>query len=183
MLEHTGIASLREFFRNEFEINTTDRIVQFASISFDASVWEIFMALLTGASLHLVSEETIKNPDQFQRFINEHGITVATPPPTYLANLDLKHRTLRTMITAGQSTTPISLRNGRARSFILMRMVQLKQRCTTTTCDETTEQYHSVPIASPYTIPGFISLTKTTGLFLKALRVNYVSGDTLARDT
>ncbi|NLN64296.1 MAG: amino acid adenylation domain-containing protein [Clostridiaceae bacterium] len=185
MLEHTGIASLREFFRNEFEINTTDRIVQFASISFDASVWEIFMALLTGASLHLVSEETIKNPDQFQRFINEHGITVATLPPTYLANLDPQSiGTLRTMITAGSSTTRSLVEKWKSQVVYINAYGPTETTiCTTTfTCDETTEQYHSVPIGKPIYNTRVYIVDKDNRIVPEGVAGELcVSGDTLAR--
>ncbi|WP_242434909.1 AMP-binding protein, partial [Bacillus cereus] len=54
---HRGIVNVAEYFVEDLHITPEDRIVQFASCSFDASVWEISMALLTGASLHLVSRE------------------------------------------------------------------------------------------------------------------------------
>jgi non-ribosomal peptide synthetase component F len=42
-----------------FNIKADDRVLQFASISFDASIWEIVMALIAGASLYLGTRNTL----------------------------------------------------------------------------------------------------------------------------
>ncbi len=46
-----------------YPITESDRIVQLASYAFDISVWEIFAALLSGASLLLAVDEGYRNPD------------------------------------------------------------------------------------------------------------------------
>ncbi|WP_068776273.1 non-ribosomal peptide synthetase [Paenibacillus sp. FJAT-26967] len=105
MLEHQGILNLQVFFREQLGILPEDRIVQFASLSFDASAWEMFMALLTGASLHLVPQDTIQDIPLFQKFVAGSGITVATLPPTYVVHLDPEAMpSLRKLITAGSET-------------------------------------------------------------------------------
>ncbi|WP_143329076.1 non-ribosomal peptide synthetase, partial [Clostridium puniceum] len=102
LVEHIGIANLRELFEKKLHINEQDKVIQFASISFDASVWEINMSLLNGAELHILSKETIDNYENFSNYINVHNITVATIPPIYLGNVDeQKIKTLRLLITAG----------------------------------------------------------------------------------
>lgn len=104
MLEHKGIANLKTFFIESLGILETDRIVQFASSSFDASVWETFMALLLGATLCIASKDCIMNFSKFEEFLNKNEVTVATLPPTYLVNLDKDNiKTLRKLITAGSS--------------------------------------------------------------------------------
>lgn len=104
MIGHRGIASLKEYFIHEIEISESDHILQFASCSFDASVWEIFMALLTGASLYLVPRDSINNFRAFEKYLNDNEITVATLPPIYLASLKPESvHTLKRLITAGSS--------------------------------------------------------------------------------
>ena len=88
MLEHHGIASLKTFFETNFGIKGDDRIIQFAPYSFDASVWEISMALLLGNTLYIVSKEILNDPRQFEDYLNRNQITIATLPPAYLASLD-----------------------------------------------------------------------------------------------
>lgn len=107
MVGHQGMANLSAFFRNELEIRDTDKIVQFASASFDASIWEIFMALFTGAELHLLPKETIESYESFMDYVIQAGITVATLPPTYASHLEpLRMPTLRMLVTAGSASGP-----------------------------------------------------------------------------
>ncbi|WP_341271465.1 amino acid adenylation domain-containing protein [Clostridium cellulovorans] len=112
MLEHTGVANLKAFFQKEFKVTEKDTVIQFASSSFDASVWEIFMALHNGATLVMVSKDTINDSRKFEDYLNSTGVTIATLPPTYLENLDKeKLKTLRMVITAGSATNPELLEN------------------------------------------------------------------------
>ncbi|MFS0553783.1 amino acid adenylation domain-containing protein [Brevibacillus sp. 179-C9.3 HS] len=104
MLEHKGIANLQSFFKNTFGVSPEDKIGQFASMSFDASVWEMFMALLSGASLYILSKHTIHDFITFENYLNENELTIITLPPTYLTHLNPDHITpLRIMITAGSA--------------------------------------------------------------------------------
>ena len=105
MIEHQGIGNLKIYFENQLGITKDDRIIQFASFSFDASVWEIFMALLTGATAYLVPREIINNYTKFEEFLNQNRITIATLPPTYVQQLNPDRiTTLRKLITAGSAT-------------------------------------------------------------------------------
>jgi amino acid adenylation domain-containing protein len=102
---HRGIANLLVFFKKGFGITERDRVLQFANITFDASVWELFMSLLLGASLYLVGAGTIGNHLRFEEFLETHRITVATLPPPYLVHLNPQRVTgLRKLITAGSET-------------------------------------------------------------------------------
>ncbi|WP_367867928.1 non-ribosomal peptide synthase/polyketide synthase [Pedobacter sp. WC2423] len=88
----------------KFDITTTDRILQFASLSFDASVSEIFMAFYAGATLVLIAEPIIADGDKFLDYTKKHGVSVITFPPVYLRTLDRnKLNFLRVIITAGEA--------------------------------------------------------------------------------
>jgi len=80
--------------------------LQFASFSFDASVSEIFMALVNGASLHLARYETLISEHSLARLLREQDITTVTLPPTMLQEL-VNHNfpNLRTVISAGEPCT------------------------------------------------------------------------------
>ncbi|SDG00906.1 amino acid adenylation domain-containing protein [Fontibacillus panacisegetis] len=107
MVGHQGMANLHTFFRNELGIRESDKIIQFASASFDASIWEMFMAFFTGAELHLIEKETIESYESFTDYVRRSGITVATLPPTYASHLDpCRVSTLRMLVTAGSASDP-----------------------------------------------------------------------------
>ena len=106
IVQHRGIASLSTVFQKNFGILAQDRVLQFASVSFDASVSELVMSLLTGATLCLLDNETITDLNKFTRYLNRMAITVATLPPMYLKLLE--HEALgglRVLITAGSAAS------------------------------------------------------------------------------
>lgn len=57
VVTHAGIPSLVHTQRERAMTGPTSRILQFASLNFDASFWEILMALTSGAALVLVRDE------------------------------------------------------------------------------------------------------------------------------
>ncbi|MFC5702235.1 non-ribosomal peptide synthetase [Cohnella faecalis] len=116
MVGHRGMVNLQSFFKRELNVRENDRILQFASASFDASVWELFMALFTGAELHLPAREVLESYDRFTDYLNGNGITIATLPPTFAAHLDPSGvQTLRLLITAGSATSPELVRRWKGR--------------------------------------------------------------------
>ncbi|WP_051250929.1 amino acid adenylation domain-containing protein [Paenibacillus harenae] len=106
LLEHRGLVNLQHYFQNHYGIGEGDRIAQFASSSFDASVWEIVMALFTGASLHIVPKESLNDYASFEAFMNEEQITVITLPPAFAIHLEPERLPyLRRLITAGSAAS------------------------------------------------------------------------------
>lgn len=104
LIENHGIVNLKYFWEQEYNITPDDRILQFANYCFDASVWEMSMALLTGAALICVPSHIITNPDQFSHYCAEHEVTVATLPPNYFVQREV-HLDLRLLITAGSESS------------------------------------------------------------------------------
>ena len=103
LLEHKGVVSMEEYFVNKLGITNRDNILQFANLTFDASVWEIMMALLNGAALHIVSKEMLLHTREMGKYLSEK-IDVATLPPQYAVQLDI--RNMRILITAGSEANP-----------------------------------------------------------------------------
>ncbi|CAJ1314008.1 non-ribosomal peptide synthetase [Paenibacillus nuruki] len=106
MIEHRGAWNLANYYQAYFEVTSNDRIIQFASSSFDASVSEIIMALSSGASLYIPSTSVIMDYMLFEQFMNKYEITIATLPPTYAIYLDPERfPTLRCLLTAGSAAS------------------------------------------------------------------------------
>ncbi|MBD3917801.1 amino acid adenylation domain-containing protein [Paenibacillus sp. PR3] len=120
MIEHRGVINLTNLFMHRMGIGPEDRIIQFASASFDASIWEIAMALLTGAALVIAKPNRIADSRLFEQLIREQRVTTATLPPAYAAQLAPERiPSLRTLITAGSEAHPeLPARwNGKARYY------------------------------------------------------------------
>ncbi len=106
LLHHRGACNLAALQQNAFKVGPGSRILQFASLSFDAATWEFLMAMLSGSTLVLSSAETIASGQELVKFISELKITTVTLPPSVLAVLpgeDLP--ALKTIITAGEAVS------------------------------------------------------------------------------
>ncbi len=103
LLEHRGLCNLIGAQINAFEIDRTSRLLQFASLSFDASVSEIFTALCAGATLCLARQETMASADDLVDVLRNERITTVTLPPSVLKVIDpVGLPELKTVIAAGE---------------------------------------------------------------------------------
>ncbi len=66
-----------------FEIEAGDRVLQFASLSFDASFEEIAPCLIRGATLHLRSELMLSDSAYFLQTCSRWGLSVLDLPTAY----------------------------------------------------------------------------------------------------
>ncbi|WP_429385033.1 amino acid adenylation domain-containing protein, partial [Mucilaginibacter sp. UYCu711] len=104
MIQHKGNVNMSVDQIDQFEVTQQDKILQFASVSFDASVSELFMAFYAGAALVLMSKEMIQDAANFASNLVRTGVSVVTLPPAYLRNLQLDDlKFLRVLITAGEA--------------------------------------------------------------------------------
>ena len=71
-------------FGNLFKINNSDVFLSSTNISFDVSIFEIFLPLTTGATLVLHTEKIIKNIFEFCRSIIYNNVTALYIPPNIL---------------------------------------------------------------------------------------------------
>ncbi|HEY6927002.1 MAG TPA: amino acid adenylation domain-containing protein, partial [Steroidobacteraceae bacterium] len=84
---HRGLANLANAQIDLFDVRPNSRVLQFASFSFDASVWEVVMALGSGACLHLASREALQPGEPLATTLQQNQITHVTLPPSVLATL------------------------------------------------------------------------------------------------
>jgi amino acid adenylation domain-containing protein/FkbM family methyltransferase len=104
LLEHRGEVNMTLDQLDRFGVVKEDHVLQFASFSFDASVYEIFMALYAGAKLVLIDKETIGNTRLFENYLQSQAVSVITLPPAYLSTLNKDNlHSIRVLITAGES--------------------------------------------------------------------------------
>ena len=105
MLEHDGLSNLVQWHQRTFELGDTDRCSQIASPGFDASVWELWPALASGASIHVPSDDVRGRPDKLRDWLATERITVSyvpTPLAELLLGLHWPSATaLRYLLTGG----------------------------------------------------------------------------------
>ncbi|WP_066426819.1 non-ribosomal peptide synthetase [Anabaena sp. 4-3] len=81
---HLGVINLLADFENRQSLTVKDVCSLWTSLSFDVSVYEIFSALLFGATLHIVPEEIRADSQAFIQWLHTHKITSAYIPPFML---------------------------------------------------------------------------------------------------
>ncbi|MFF3640054.1 non-ribosomal peptide synthase/polyketide synthase [Streptomyces sp. NPDC002564] len=103
---HRGLASLALSHQEALGVDGDSRVLQFASLSFDASAGELVMTLLAGAALVVPRPEQVVG-DAVVRLIADAGVTHAMLPPAFVATLDPESvPTLRGLITGGEACPP-----------------------------------------------------------------------------
>ncbi len=114
MIRHATIVNTMLSQKEIFDIRPNEKGLQFASLSFDASVAEIFYILIAGATLYIFREEDKKDPVLLEKYISENDIDLACIPPTFLNLMEIENiKKLRRLITAGEQAIP-----GKALSFL-----------------------------------------------------------------
>lgn len=111
MIPHGGICNTLLWRRRVFSLNETDRIFQNLSFAFDASVWQIFGALLNGAQLVLARPDYHHDTTYLIESMIRYGITITDFPPSLLQAL-LSEReierwtSLRHLFCGGEAMRP-----------------------------------------------------------------------------
>ncbi len=103
LIRHQGLVNTICAQIQYLNITPCSRIMQVASINFDAALWDILGALVSGATLCLVNQEDILNTYRFVELLQEWDISLMTVTPSYLSvlpKIDLPK--LRTLVVAGE---------------------------------------------------------------------------------
>ncbi|PHM73776.1 non-ribosomal peptide synthetase [Xenorhabdus kozodoii] len=106
MIEHRSLCNLITTQQDKLTITPDSRILQFASNSFDACIWECCMALLAGACLYLAKRENLLPGATLSHYLETHAITHALLSPTALATMDTLPATLQTLLVGGEACPP-----------------------------------------------------------------------------
>jgi len=107
LIEHKGLSNLAQAQIETFKVQHLHRVLQFASLSFDASIFEIVMALRSGATLYLANRESLQPGKPLIDFLRDNAIGHATLPPAVLKLLPKTELpALQTIICAGESCAP-----------------------------------------------------------------------------
>ncbi|USQ88828.1 amino acid adenylation domain-containing protein [Streptomyces phaeoluteigriseus] len=104
-----------------FGVREGTRLLQFASLSFDAAAWEVLTALVTGAVLVLATEDQRAPGDPLAAHLTDAGIDVVCLPPAVLAAWpeDRPVPSGITVITAGEACPPALVEKWAAHTTLL----------------------------------------------------------------
>ncbi len=114
MIEHQSLVNFTKLAIAQYQITKSDRLLQFASISFDVAVHEVCTTLCSGAALVLRTEEMISSIPSFVQKSQDWQMTVWSLATAYwhlLVNELVKSRialpdSLRLVIIGGERVQP-----------------------------------------------------------------------------
>ncbi len=86
IVEHAAIARHINHSVIRYQIDSSDSVLQFASLNFDASIEQIFSAWTGGARL-IMLKDNILEPKALLNIIHDEQITIANLPPAYWREL------------------------------------------------------------------------------------------------
>ena len=75
MLEHRNLVNFCTWYRKYYDLKPGHHVAAYASFGFDACMMDLYPALTTGASVHIIPEETRHDMSLLSAFITEHHIT------------------------------------------------------------------------------------------------------------
>jgi len=102
MIENHGVMAMIAYLKRLYQPGTEDHVLQFANYIFDASVWEMTMALLSGACLTIASKDEIADSNKFHALLQKEKISISLLPPQYC--IQVNPETLRILTTGGSQT-------------------------------------------------------------------------------
>ncbi|MBN8472056.1 amino acid adenylation domain-containing protein [Corallococcus exiguus] len=107
LLQHLGLCNTALNAARAQGLHSGSRVLQYAAFGFDASVFEIFGALLAGATLVLAPRERLMPGAPLQELLREEALTAVTLTPSVLAQLTPEDfPALETLVSAGEACTP-----------------------------------------------------------------------------
>jgi acyl-CoA synthetase (AMP-forming)/AMP-acid ligase II/acyl carrier protein len=107
LIPHIGLTNLTQHKIEVCDVHPGDCVLQFFSLSFDASIPEIIMALGSGAKLCLAKSESLLPGKTLLQLLRDNAVTHITITPSALSLLpsaDLPH--LRMVLVGGEAPSP-----------------------------------------------------------------------------
>ncbi len=104
---HANLLNLVDWARAEFALAPGVHALQYSTINFDASVLDIFPALLSGATLCIPTQAQRLSEAGLAEFCTRHAVHHAFLPPSLLGALDAQRFPgIRTLLTGGEACSP-----------------------------------------------------------------------------
>jgi amino acid adenylation domain-containing protein len=107
LVEHAQVANFVQGMIPMLSLGEGDRVLQFASLSFDVSVMDMFLALCSGATAVFGERDRLLSPPLLAQFMRGERITYTCMPPAMMSLLsDEDLPDLRVMLAAGEALPP-----------------------------------------------------------------------------
>ncbi len=103
VIEHRQAVNFLHGMIEHWHIGSCDAVLQFASLSFDVSVMDMFVPLLAGGRVVLVPPDTLQSPPRLAALMRASGVTYACLTPSVLGLLvEYDFPGLRALVSGGE---------------------------------------------------------------------------------
>lgn len=186
LLNHnTAIASV-------YQLHSEDRVLQFAPISFDVSLEEIFPTWLAGGAVVLRDDDAIASISRFQKFINKQKISVLNLPTAFWHELmsgsdkNPFPATVRLVVIGGDRASPEAYKKWKQivpPSVTLINAYGPTEATVTSTCWIADRSEETLPIGRPIANTSALLLDDTRRVIAQPGQLGelYLGGAGLAR--
>ncbi|NUR30213.1 MAG: amino acid adenylation domain-containing protein, partial [Catenulispora sp.] len=107
IVEHRNVVNFVQGMVQHWPLGVGDRFLQFASLNFDVSVMDMFLALCSGGAAIFGSRETLLSPPRLAELMRAEKVTFACLPPAVLNLLTGEQfPDQRVLISAGEELLP-----------------------------------------------------------------------------
>lgn len=102
LVEHEGVVNLINSQTKEYNIGKDEAILSFSNYVFDASIEQIFLALLNGVRLVVPTQNDILDYKKFESLLRNQKITHLHVTPSYLSTLIPNSYDLKRVVVGGE---------------------------------------------------------------------------------
>ena len=107
LIEHRGICNAVQSHLDQLDVSSETRFLQFASLSFDASLIEIFTPLWLGGTLVMASQEVLLDEHRLAALVTAERITAAILPPSMLKVIAVESlASVKVLLSVGEVCSP-----------------------------------------------------------------------------
>ncbi|WP_339158297.1 amino acid adenylation domain-containing protein [Paenibacillus sp. FSL W8-0186] len=145
MIEHRSLLNMTSWYQTYYQLTAADKCTKYAGFGFDASVWEIFPALLSGSELHIIPEEIRYDVRLLAEYYNNSRISISFLPTAVCEQfIQLDNDSLRMLITGGDK-----LRVYRPTPYELVNNYGPTENTIVTSAFKVKGEYDNIPIGKP----------------------------------
>lgn len=103
MISQRGLVNMALSHAIELRLHENSRLLQFFSLTFDASVFELFVPLLAGATIVMPSRDALMSPEALATVLIRNRVTSIQLPPAVLSTLpDGEYPALESVLVGGE---------------------------------------------------------------------------------
>ncbi|MEU1674722.1 amino acid adenylation domain-containing protein [Streptomyces roseifaciens] len=82
VVPHSALTNLVLALREQLAVGAADRVLAAAPAGFDMSQPELWLPLVTGATMVLAGQDALREPDELSALLDRHGVTVMQATPS-----------------------------------------------------------------------------------------------------